>query len=260
MSEHIDAQVEQRMPFSEHIRELRTRLIWSLVVVGVAFGVAWVFHETLFGWLMQPYALGVAAVHPEDPQLLQFRSLVEPVIVYLKTSLLGAMIVAMPFLLYQIWMFVAPGLYARERRVALPFLAASIVCFFSGVAFCRYIILEPAIVVLLKMGGVNTSAAIMMQEYFSFTSVLLFAFGLFFELPVVLAFLSMLKIVTAAFLWRNVRYAIVIAFVVAALMPTPDVFTQTAMAIPLIGLYIISIGLAWLIERSRKDEPSEAAP
>lgn len=244
-------EIEKRLPFSEHIRELRTRMLWAMGVVAAAFAVAWGFHEALFDWLMQPYGAAVGRVHPEAPQLLQYRSLVEPFIVYLKTSLMIAIIASMPWVFYQIWLFVAPGLYAREKRVALPFLLASIVCFFGGVAFCRYLVLELAIEVLLKMGGVNTSAAIMMQEYFSFTTVLLLAFGAFFELPVVIAFLSLLKFVTSAQLIKAYRYAVVAAFVIGAIMPSPDIFTQSALAVPLIVLYTVSIGIAWFIERAR---------
>ncbi len=256
VAEEID---EKRMPFTEHIRELRTRMLWALAAMSIAFGFAWVYREALFGWLMEPYRAGVVAVHPDATQLLQFRSLMEPFVVYLKTSLLVAGIASAPFALYQAWMFVAPGLYARERRIALPFLFASLVCFFGGVAFCRYVVLEPSVTVLLKMGGVHTSAAIMMAEYYSFISMLLLAFGFFFELPVVIGFLALVGLVNTGMLIRFWRYAFVGAFVVGAILPSPDIFTQSALAIPLIALYTLSIGLTWLIERSRKPAPEADA-
>lgn len=241
-------------PLAEHLRELRTRFIRMFVAVLIAFGVAWFFHEQLFSWLMEPYRLAMTKRFPEQTQYIEFRSLVEPVIVYLKSSLLAAIIAVTPYLLLEIWNFVVPGLYARERKLGVRFLIFTLILFYTGVAFCRYVILDPAIDVLLGFGSVDTSPSIMMQEYFDFTSRMLFIFGALFELPVVITFLALTGILTHEPLIRHWRIAVVVMFVVGAIMTPPDPLTQAALAVPLIALYGISIIIAWVITKSRRKE------
>jgi sec-independent protein translocase protein TatC len=242
---------EKRLPFTEHLRELRTRTIRASAYLIVAILTAWAFHEQLFVWIKAPYDAGALAAGVSEDGLLAFRGVTEPVIVYLKVSAIVGGLAAMPFVLLEGWLFVAPGLYKRERRLALPFLFASMVCFLSGVAFCRYVVLEPAITVLLGMGGTGTEAAIMMAEYLSFTGTMLFIFGLMFELPVATSFAAVLGLVTHHGLIRNWKYAVVGAFIVGAVATPPDPLTQIALAVPLCVLYGLSIALAYLITKTR---------
>lgn len=249
---------DERLPFTEHLRELRTRTIRAVVAVVLAFGVSWLFHERLFEWLMSPYADSVSSAMPDAPEYLAFKSLLEPFVVYLKTSLSLGVIVAMPYVLFEAWLFVAPGLYKHERQLALPFIVLTCFFFGGGVLFARYVVLEPAITVLMGFAGAAASPAIMMQEYFAFTTRMLLVFGLLFELPVAIAFLSALGLVTHVGLIRNWRYAVVISFVVGAMLTPPDPLTQTALAVPLSLLYILSIGISYLITKRREERTSEA--
>lgn len=246
---------EKRLPLADHLRELRQRLIYAMGALGFAFVGAWLFHRQLFAWFMEPYRLGLGFSRPEDAAELAFRGITEPIVVYLKTAGVAALLLAAPFILLQIWLFVAPGLYRHERRMALPFLSSAYLFFLGGVAFCRYVVLEPAIAVLIGFGDSNTVANIMMEDYFSFAARMLIVFGVLFELPVAISFLSWARIVTARGLIAVWRYAIVVAFVVGGMLTPPDPLTQLALAVPLTLLYVLSIGLAWLIERSRADAP-----
>ncbi len=253
---------DARLPVTEHLRELRTRVIVSMVAIVVGFGVAWAFHEQIFDWMMQPYGRAMLALHPEETEFIEYRSLIEPVVVYLKTSLLAGFIAVAPFVFLQLWLFVVPGLYEREKKMGIWFLLSSLVLFYGGVTFCRYVVLDPAIEVLLGVGAVNTSPNIMMQEYFAFTSRMLLVFGVLFELPVAISFLAMLGIVTHRGLIRNWRIAVVGMFVVGAMLTPPDPLTQVALAVPMLVLYVFSIAIAYMITKSRGDDggdESEAA-
>jgi sec-independent protein translocase protein TatC len=248
------------MTLTEHLRELRQRVIWSAIAIAIGMGISWAYRELLFDWLMEPYAVVMRVRYPELTDYISFRSLIEPFAVYLKTSLLGGVLLAGPVVLLQIWLFVGPGLHAHEKRMALPFLLATIVFFFGGVGFCRYLVLEPAMGVLLDIGETSASPNIMMQEYFSFTTRMLIVFGVLFEMPVVITFLSWLELVTAAFLIRQWRYAVVLTFVLGAMLTPPDPLSQAMLAIPLCVLYLLSVGICRLIElsraRRRRTEPA----
>lgn len=245
-------------PLSEHLAELRTRLVRGIVVVVVAVVAAWFFHETLFEWLMEPYTIAMKNRHPDVPHYIQYRALTEPFVVYLKTSAIVGGLVAMPYLIYEMWRFVVPGLYKEERQMATSFLFATIVFFFGGVLFCRYLVLGPAVNVLLGIGATNTSAAIMMNEYFSFTSRILFVFGLLFELPVVISFLSFLGIITHRTLWKHWRSAVVVVFIVGAMLTPPDPLTQMLLSVPLVFLYFVSMGVAWFFTTRREARQAAA--
>ena len=255
-----------RLPFTDHLRELRTRTIRAVAYVAVAFGVAWAFHEQIFFWLMEPYLVGLTELEgaEADPNIA-FRGVIEPVVVYLKTSLLVGFLAVVPLVLLEVWLFVAPGLYRAERRYAAPFLIASVFFFLGGVTFCRYLVLEPALTVLLAFGGDNTEAVIMMQEYFSFTSMLLTVFGVMFELPVVTSFATLIGLLDYRDLVKNWKFAVVGAFVLGAMFTPPDPLTQAALAVPMVVLYGLSIVLSYLLNRdgrprlSIEPDPDELA-
>lgn len=248
-----------RLPFTDHLRELRTRTIRAVAYVAVAFGVAWVFHEQIFFWLMEPYLVGLTELEgaEADPNIA-FRGVIEPIVVYLKTSLLVGFLAVVPLVLLEVWLFVAPGLYRAERRYAAPFLIASVFFFLGGVAFCRYLVLEPALTVLLAFGGDNTEAVIMMQEYFSFTSMLLTVFGVMFELPVVTSFATLIGLLDYRDLVRNWKFAVVGAFVLGAMFTPPDPLTQAALAVPMVVLYGLSIAVSYLLNRDGRPRLSIA--
>jgi sec-independent protein translocase protein TatC len=204
-------------------------------------------HQAL---LSQLPGSGVAAA-PESLPILQYKSLIEPFFVYLKTALLASLFLSIPVLFWQIWAFLAPGLYDRERRLAVPFVIFTSLFFLMGAAFCRYVVMEPACGVLLAIGARNTEPLIMMQEYFGLMSRFLLVFGVVFELPVFVAFLSILGLLNHTTLIRHWKMAMVSAFILGAMLTPPDPFTQTALALPLFFLYVISIGVSYMFSRGR---------
>lgn len=248
----------QRAPLGEHLRELRTRLIRGIAALAVAVIVAWIFHEVLFDWLMQPYTKAMKAKHPDVPHYIEYRALTEPLVVYLKTSAIVGALAATPYILYEIWKFVVPGLYKQERRMATSFLIATLLFFTTGVLFCRYFVLGPAVGMLLSIGATNTSASIMMNEYFGFTSRMLFVFGLLFELPVVISFLSFLGLITHRTLLKYWRHAIVVMFIVGAMLTPPDPLTQVLLSLPLSLLYFVSVGVSWMFTTRREAKQARA--
>ena len=266
------------MPFLEHLRELRVRIIWCLASIVVGFIVAWFFHKQLFNWLMHPYEQAVlglpdplhqavlstvpgsgVAFEPQHVPMLTYKSLIEPFFVYLKTSLLAGLFVAIPVVFWQLWLFISPGLYKTERRMAGPFIIGTTLFFVAGAAFCRYVVMEPACKVLLAIGARNTEPLIMMQEYFGLMSRFLLVFGAVFELPIIVMFLSILGFINHKTLIRHWKVALVLAFVIGAMLTPPDPFTQTALAVPMIVLYGISIGVAYVFSRRRDRKVADAA-
>lgn len=262
-------QDEKRMAFLEHLRELRTRIIISMVAILVGFVAAWVVHKQLFDWLMEPYERAVVAMpdpfnqavlaqlpgsgvalEPRHVPLLRYKGLIEPFFVYLKTALLGGVFIAVPVIFWQMWAFIAPGLYPKERRLAAPFIVGTTVFFIVGAAFCRYVVMEPAVKVLLSIGAQNTEPLIMMQDYFGLMARFLLVFGAVFELPILVMFLSLLGFVTHRTLIRYWKFAFIGTFIVGAMLTPPDPFTQVALAAPLMVLYGLSIGVAYVFSRS----------
>ena len=262
---------EKRMPFLEHLRELRVRIIYSGIAIVAGFIGAWFFHEELFAWLMEPYELAIRAmpnplhefllsrvpdsgvsIDMEQVAIIHYRGLVAPFFVYLKTALLTGVMLAVPILFWQLWRFIAPGLYASERRLAGPFIVGTTVFFFLGVFFCRYVVMEPAVGVLLSIGAQNTEPMIMMQDYFGLVARFLLVFGAVFELPIVVMFLALLGLVTHRTLIKYWRWALILSFIVGAMLTPPDPFTQMALALPLTVLYGISIGIAFVFARRRE--------
>jgi sec-independent protein translocase protein TatC len=269
---------EKRLPFIEHLAELRARIIRALVAIVVCFLGAWFFHVQIFNWLMEPYEQAVlslpdpfhqtvlstipqsgVSIEPRHVPLLRYKGLVEPFFVYLKASLLAGVFAAVPVIFWQIWAFIAPGLYPNERRLAAPFIVGTTVFFLLGSAFCRYVVMEPACKVLLSIGAQNTEPLIMMQDYFGLMSRFLLVFGVVFELPIIVMFLALLVLITHRTLIRHWRVAIVLTFVVGAMLTPPDPFTQIALALPLIVLYVISIGVAYVFTLRRQKSVAVAA-
>jgi len=234
------------MPLTAHLEELRWRIIRVLVALGLAFGVCYWFAEALFGFLLRP----LAAVHP-DQALVIGTGVTEAFFTKLKVSFIAAVFLASPIVFFQAWRFVAPGLYDSERRLALPFAGAASFFFVLGASFCYGLVFPVGFrFFLAEYASIGVSPEIRISEYLTFASRMLLAFGVTFELPVVTFFLARVGLVTHRTLLGTWRYATVVIFIVAAaLTPGPDVASQLLMATPLLVLYWLSIGIAWLVAR-----------
>ena len=227
---------EDKIPFTEHLDELRDRLIVCFVATGIGFCASYGFKEKLFEILTAPL---IAAMGKGDK--LIFTGLPEAFFTYLKVALLSGLMLASPILLYQFWMFVAPGLYRKERRILIPIVFLSSVFFVGGSLFGYFIVFPFGFKFFLGFSSDTIQALPSMKEYLGFASKLLLAFGLVFELPLVLTFLARLGVVSVDFLKKNRKYALLLFFVGAAILTPPDVVTQVMMAFPLMLLYEISI-------------------
>ncbi|MCU0593207.1 MAG: twin-arginine translocase subunit TatC [Desulfobacterales bacterium] len=246
---------DEKLPFTAHLDELRSRLIKSFIAVGAGFGLCYAFKETLFEILLYP----LIRVMPEGGKLI-FTGIPEAFFTYLKVSFLAGIILASPVLLYQFWMFVAPGLYHKERRVLGPIIAVTSFFFIGGALFGYFVVFPSGFKFLLSFGADFIRTLPSMREYLDFSTKLLFIFGLLFELPVALTGLARLGIVSVEYLKRNRKYAVILAFVVGAFL-TPDVVSMILMALPLMVLYEIGILGAYLVSRKKgTPEASESHP
>ncbi len=242
--------------FISHLTELRSRLINSFICLFLFFIVFYFFSENLYNFLVKPYAEAVKSSGLE--RRLIFTALQETFLTYLKVSFFAAFFLTSPFILIQIWKFIAPGLYDNEKSAILPYLVITPILFFLGGALVYYLIMPLAIKFFLSFEstGINTSLPIQLEakvnEYLSLVMKLIFAFGLSFQLPVVLSLLARIGIIDSAFLKSRRKYVVVIIFATAALLTPPDPITQIGLAIPLLILYELSIFSVSLIEKKAK--------
>jgi sec-independent protein translocase protein TatC len=254
----MGAEADVRMPLTAHLEELRTRIIRSLLGIAAGFLLSYGFAERLVSWLLRP----LTAIRPEQ-SLVIGTGVTDAFFTKLKVAGVAGVFVASPIVFYQAWKFVAPGLYERERRIAVPFSAAATFFFVSGAAFCYYLVFPVAFTFFLdEFTSVGISPQIRVSEYLTFTSRMLLAFGATFELPVVTFFLARIGLVTHRMMIGGARYAIVVIFIVAAVLtPGPDVASQMLMATPLLVLYALSIGIAYMVGRpAAAEEPDETEP
>ena len=264
------------MPFLEHLSELRIRLRNSVIGVALTTIAAWIFKERLLGLLERPLAMAWRNAPKDLPPEVNFTNLIDPFMVYFKLALLAGVFGACPVIFHQIWKFIAPGLYQKERRLALPFIFTSVLLFAGGGAFAYFYVLPASYSYFLSFSSssMDTIQAVSranglamrlrpllsMDEYFSLTSTLLLMFGAVFELPLILAVLAMIGIVTPGGLWRFNRYAILIFFVLGAVLTPGDlVVGQIAMGLSLTVLYNLSILAALIVARRRKREEAAQA-
>lgn len=246
------------MPFFEHLAELRTRLFRAAVALVIGAVVGYVVFEPVFQALIAPYCelpQALTTLEGQGCQVIALRPL-EPFSVRIKTSLVIGLLVAGPVIFHQLWRFIAPGLTGREKRLTLPFVLSSQLLFAAGMAFAFFII-PHGLRVLLSMGGESIAPALAATEYLSFVLTMGVSFGLVFELPLLLIFLSMLGMVTAASLRRFRPYAVVGTVTLAALItPTTDPVTLFALALPMLVFYELSILASWYLERRRSRQDS----
>jgi len=240
---------EEKQPFLAHLEELRKRLIASTIAVGIGFAVCYFFSERIFLVLIEP----LKAVMPEGDQLI-FTALPEMFLAYLKVALVAGILMASPYLFYQMWMFVAPGLYKQERSLVVPFILTSTLLFVGGALFGYFIVFPFGFKFFIGFSNEYVKALPSVKQYFGFALKLLFAFGVVFELPVIIFFLAKLGLVTTEVLKKNRKYAILLTFVVAAILTPPDVITQCMMAGPLIILYEIGIIVSRFARKKESEE------
>jgi sec-independent protein translocase protein TatC len=232
---------EKKLPLTSHLQELRKRLILSFIAIGVGFALCYALADSLFNILAAP----LLKMMPPGGSLI-FTSVAEAFFTYMKVAFIAGLMLSSPFILYQIWAFVAPGLYRHERRYVIPFVLAGS-CFFAfGVLFGYTVAIPVGFKFLLGYATDLIKPMPSMKEYLSFSIKFLLAFGIVFEFPVVLVLLARIGVVRAETLAKKRKYAILLIFVFAAVMTPPDLISQVLMALPLIGLYELSIVLAKL--------------
>lgn len=241
------------MTFLEHLEELRSRLIRSLVAIVVALGICWTWSAQILAFIMQP----LEAAFPHIRFITTAPT--EAFALHMKAAFAAGIFLAAPFILYQAWAFISPGLYPHEKRYAVPFVGLGSIFFVLGGAF-GHMVLFPA---TFRFLGRFTNAQIeylpRLSEYFSFYFWFVVGLGLVFQLPVVIFVLSRIGLVTPGFLIRNLKFAVLAAFVVSAIItPSGDVINQTMLAGPIVGLYLLGVAVAWLFGRKR--EPGRTAP
>jgi sec-independent protein translocase protein TatC len=272
-----------RMSFVEHLRELRQRLRNAVLALLGGFAIALAFKEEIFVFLIRPLLDAWDTQQQANPSIgdpqLHFGSLVEPFWTYFSVALWAGLFVASPIIFHQLWKFIAPGLYRRERRYGLAFAVSSAICFVGGAVFC-YVLVLPAVYDFLlgyassniseiaRPFGIDYSLAdpinlqptLFMREYLSFTRKLLVGFGIVFELPLLIFFLSLIGMVTHRGLWKFNRWWIVLSFVIAAALTPPDVISQVLMAGPLVVLYNLSIVIAYVMTKRRERREAATGP
>lgn len=236
-----------KMSFLEHLEELRTRLVHIAIYIALGFAVSVFFSPQIYNFLAIPIIKSL----PKGTKLV-YTSVTAPFTLYMKVALLGSIIFTIPFTLYEVWKFISPGLYRKEKKYVIPFLFSSVLLFLAGTSFCYYIALPPSFQFLIRLGS-SFSPMIKIDEYLDFTNMMLLGFGLIFEMPVIVAFLSLFGLVSASFLWNKFKYAIlVIAIVAAVISPTGDAVNLLVWMAPMILLYVVSIGVAALFSWRRK--------
>jgi sec-independent protein translocase protein TatC len=243
---------DYKMPLTAHLEELRKRLISSFIALAVGFGLSYGFKEKLFLFLSRPLQ-----EHLPEGSTLQYIGIPEAFLTYLKLSLFGGLFLAMPVIFYQLWRFVAPGLYEREKRYFIPFVFFSMVFFLGGASFCYYIVFPFVFRFFMSFSGGSLLAMPAIKQYLSFATRLLIAFGLVFEMPIFFFFLGRVGLVSYKGLARQRRMAVVLVFLGAALLTPPDVVSQLMLAGPLMILFELSLQIVRITGKKPSEEEQE---
>jgi len=237
------------MPLLAHLEELRKRLIFAVLGILVGFISCWSYADRIFGFMQQP-VIGALRHHGIAGGLVYLNP-TEPFNLYLYVALVGGLFAASPIVFYQLWLFIAPGLYRKEKRYVLPFLLSTVGLFLAGGLF-GYKMVYPASLEFLIGYGQRFQPMITIGEYTRLFVTIIVGLGLIFEMPIVVFFLTLMRLITARWMWRNLRYSILVIFIVAAIVtPTADVLNMCLFAAPMLVLYAISTGLAWLVNSTR---------
>ena len=234
---------DQEVSMTEHLSELRIRLIWIAWILFGGFAACYGFSEKIFDFLRAP----ILPYLPENDKGLHFTGVFEKFMAHVKVSFLAGVVLTSPLWLYQVWKFIAPGLYAKEKKYSMGFVFSGIFLFVGGAAFSYYVVFPFAFKFLLTFGGETDKPIITISEYLDFIFKFFLAFGITFELPVILTFLGMMGLIDHKFLSKNRRWAVVIMAVVAAVITPPDAISMLSLLLPLIFLYEISVVLVRLL-------------
>ena len=240
-----------KMSFLDHLDELRRRLFWALGMVVIGFLVAVAFYQQLFDFVMDP----MQAMLPAGQKMI-YTEPTEALMLYVKIAVIAGLLVASPGVMAQVWLFVAPGLYSHEKKLAVPFVMLSSAFFIGGAAFAHYVVFPLTFRFFASFSSDEITFMPRIEPAFALYMKLVLIFGLVFQMPTVVLLLARLGLITAGFLWRNFKYAVLIIFIIgAALSPGTDPVGQVVMAGPMILLYFLSIAFAWLFGKKR--QPAE---
>jgi sec-independent protein translocase protein TatC len=260
-----DSNEPTKMSFWEHLDELRSRLVKAIIAYIVGASIVWTYRDPVLAWLWKPFADSWRSEHIPDNPALNFAAPGDAFSAYFKLSMIGGILVAAPVIFYQLWAFIAPGLYAKEKKFVLPFAFLSTVLFVGGGLFGWRVAFPVAFQYLLGLAttaqtaGLTIRPVVMMGDYLDFAGQMLLAFGLVFELPLFILFLSIAGIVNYIQLIRFGRWFILVAFTVGAIITPPDTTSQIILSVPLCLLYFVSIGLAYMFGKRPSKEQIEAA-
>lgn len=242
-----------RMSLFEHLADLRKRLLYSAVAIGIGFVIGFAVAKWVINYVAKPMVVALQQAH--YPDKLIFTGPAEYINLLIKVGFYLGLVIALPVVLHQIWLFVAPGLYKHERKAVLSFIFSSVFLFLCGVAFAYFILLPFVLKFLITFQGPQGpfQPLISISEYFDLILIVMVGLGAIFELPVLIFVLSVFGIVTPQWLWKNFRYAILIITIVAAVVtPTPDMTTMLIFMMPMIGLYFLGIGVSYVVFRKKR--------
>jgi sec-independent protein translocase protein TatC len=240
---------DEKQPFLGHLEELRRRLVVCAIAIGIGFIICYIFSKQLFSFLILP----LTKVLPADSQLI-FTNLPEMFITYIKVALVAGIILAIPIIFYQLWMFLAPALYQGEKRYFIPFVFFSSILFVAGSLFGYFIVFPYGFKFFMSFATEDIQALPSVKQYFSFAIRLLLAFGLVFEMPVVVFFMTKIGLITPDSMKKFRKFAILSSFILSAILTPPDVATQIMMALPIIILYELSIFISQGVHRKKKED------
>jgi sec-independent protein translocase protein TatC len=254
-SSPVNVSDQEKMPtmgFLDHLEELRKRIIYSVLAIAAGFGLCWGFARNIYEIIQRPV---IDALQQNGlTAKLVFLNPTDPFNLYLKVAGMAGLFVASPFVLYQLWCFISPGLYRNEKRYVMPFMFSTVALFLAGGYFGYKIVLPQALVFLIGFGK-DFQPMITVTEYSSLFLSIIVGLGAVFEMPIVIFFLALMGIVSAGWMWRNIRYAILGIFVIAAIItPTPDILNMCIFAAPMLVLYVLSIGIAWFFHPTQRNK------
>jgi sec-independent protein translocase protein TatC len=246
------------MSFLEHLEELRRRIFRALIGVAAGFGVGWAYHVKIYQFMEHPI-VQVLRKYKMDEKLV-YTHPVDPFDIYMKVALVAGLFLASPWVLYQVWAFVAPGLYRNEKRYVFPFLLSTVLLFLAGGCFGYFLVYPAALDFLIGDMGSQFRAMITVKEYTSLFLSIIVGMGIVFEMPILAFFLGLMGVISPGWMWRNFRYAILAIFIVAAIVtPTPDVINMCIFAAPMVALYVVSIAVVWAVHPRQRRRRAEAA-
>jgi sec-independent protein translocase protein TatC len=243
------------MGFLDHLEELRKRIVYSIIAVGVGFGVCWWKVERIYDFMQRPI---IDVLHNHHlPEHLGYLNPTDPFNLYLKVAALSGLFLTSPFVLYQVWMFISPGLYRNEKKYVIPFMVSTIFLFLSGGYFGYRIVYPRALGFLIDVGK-QFQPMITIGEYTNLFLSIVLGMGLIFEMPILVFFLALMGIMSPEFMVKNFRYSILVIFIIAAIVtPTPDIVNMCVFAAPMVVLYGLSIGVAYLVHPKRREARKE---